>query len=237
MKSFYSFLKETSSKDTISELCRLFLDKIKKKSPYDDRFLPMNILADYIEENFKNSYKADQIRNFVNLDNIANLGMAANKYLETGFFTFNDVYNDTIHPMLLTFNSGYPYYMVTYKIDDRGLQVDMASLGYVQQQIVNDAKSRQMGINQYIKEVYDSNHDIETLVNFENSNLEFYWHERRRSIVNIVQSDNTIKRGKDEINEEMNEKFLTERLPEAVGEEVARGRYHIINDLEYYHVG
>jgi hypothetical protein len=136
--------------------------------------------------------------------------------------------------MLLTFNSGYPYYMVTYRIDDRGLQVDMASLGYVQQQIVDDAKSRQMGINQYIKEVYDSNHDIEILVNFENSNLEFYWHDwyKRRNIVNIVQSDNTIERGNDEINEEMNEMFLTQRLPEAVGEEVANGNYRIINDLE-----
>jgi hypothetical protein len=236
MKSFYYFLKETSSSKDISELCREFKNNVENNVA-TDKFLPMIVLADEIEKNFKNYYKSDQIRKFIDLNNITELGMAANKYLETGFFTFNDAYNDTIHPMLLTFNSGYPYYMVTYKIDDRELQVDMASLGYVQQQIVDDAKSRQMGINQYIKEVYDSNHDIETLVNFENSNLEFYWHERRRSIVNIVQSDNTIKRGKDEINEEMNEKFLTERLPEAVGEEVARGRYHIINDLEYYHVG
>lgn len=236
MKSFYSFLKETASKDTISELCRTFENNVEKNVA-TDKFLPMIGIADYIEENFKNSYKADQIRNFIDLNNITELGMAANKYLETGFFTFNHAYNDTIHPMLLTFNSGYPYYMVTYKIDERELQVDMASLAYVKQQIVNDAKSRQMGINQYIKEVYDSNHDVETLINFENSNLEFYWHERRRNIVNIVQANNTIKQGNDEINEEMNEKFLTERLPEAVGEEVARGNYHIINDLEYYHVG
>ncbi len=228
-------MKESSSTDTISELCRSFLDKIKKKSAQDERFLPMNILADYIEENLKNSYKADQIRSFINSENMVNLGMAANKYLETGLFTFNHAYNDTIHPMLLTFNSGYPYYMLTYNIDDRGLKVDMASLAYVQQQIIDDAKSRQMGINQYLKEVYDSDHDIETLVNLPNSNLELYWHQRSRNIVNIVQSNNTIKQGDSDINESMNERFLSERLPEAIGEEVARGNYHIINDLEYYH--
>jgi hypothetical protein len=224
-------LKETASKDTISELCHNFIGNVKNNVA-TDKFLPMIVLADYIRDDLSNSYKSEQIRNFVQHEDVVNLGMAANKYLETGFFTFNDAYSNTIHPMILTFNSGYPYYMVTYRIDDRGLRVDMASLAYVQQQIVNDAKSRQMGINQYIKEVYDSNHDIETLVNFENSNLEFYWHERRRNIVNIVQSDNTIERGNDEINEEMNEKFLTERLPEAVGEEVANGNYRIINDLE-----
>jgi hypothetical protein len=233
MKSFYSFLKETASSKNISDLCREFENNVKKNVA-TDKFLPMIVLADYIRDDLSNSYKSEQIIDFVKHKDVVNLRMAANKYLETGFFTFNDVYNDTIHPMLLTFNSGYPYYMVTYRIDDRGLRVDMASIAYVQQQIVNDAKSRQMGINQYIKEVYDSNHDVETLLNFENSNLEFYWHERRRNIGSIVQSDNTIERGNDEINESMNEMFLTQRLPEAVGEEVYNGNYRIINDLEYY---
>jgi len=48
--------------------------------------------------------------------------------------------------------------------------------------------------------------------------------------------NNTIKQGDSDINESMNERFLTERLPEEVGEEVARGNYHIINDMEFYHV-
>lgn len=234
MKSFYSFLKETESSENISELCREFKNNVKNNVA-TDKFLPMIVLADYIRDDLSNSYKSEQIRNFIDLNNITKLENAANKYLETGFFTFNDAYSNTIHPMLLTFNSGYPYYMVTYRIDDRGLRVDMASLAYVQQQIVNDAKSRHMGINQYIKEVYDSNkNDIETLVNFENSNLEFYWHDwyKRRNIDNIVQSGNTIERGNDEINESMNEMFLTQRLTEAVGEEVANGNYRIINDLE-----
>jgi len=236
MLRFYEFLKESSSADTIAELCRLFLDKVKKQSAQDDKFLPMHMLADHIEEVLKNSYKADLIRHFVRLQDITNLGVAANKYLETNLFTFNHEYNDSIHPMLLTFNSAYPYYMLTYRIDDRGLKIDVAFLGYVQNTIIKDAKLRQMGVTQYLKEVYDSGHDIETLVNLETANLELYWHERSRNITNIVLPNNTIKQGSNDINESMNERFLTERLPEIVGEEVARGNYHIINDMEFYDV-
>lgn len=235
MQTFYEYLKESSSSGTISELCNKFINNVKTNVA-TDKFLPMIILADYIQENLNNSYKSEQIRNFVQHEDMVNLGMAANKYLETGFFTFNHAYNDTIHPMLLTFHSGYPYYMLTYKIDDRGLKVDMASLAYIRNEIVQEAKSKQMGITQYLREVYDSDNRIEELVNFENANLELYWHERKRNITNIVLPNNTIKQGDSDINESMNERFLTERLPEEVGEEVARGNYHIINDMEFYHV-
>ena len=170
MQTFYEYLKESSSSGNISELCRKFLDNVKKNVT-TDKFLPMIILADYIQENLSNSYKSEQIRNFVQHEDLVNLGMAANKYLETGFFTFNNAYNDSVHPMLLTFHSGYPYYMLTYKIDDRGLKIDMASLAYIRNEIIQEAKSKQMGITQYLREVYDSGNGIEELVNFENANL------------------------------------------------------------------
>jgi len=70
--------------------------------------------------------------------------------------------------------------MLTYKIDDRGLKIDMASLAYIRNEIIQEAKSKQMGITQYLREVYDSDNRIEELVNFENANLELYWHDKKK---------------------------------------------------------
>jgi len=239
MKSFYQYLLEVSATDTVGFLCDKFLKNIRRTYDDEQRYLPMFALADYMEENLLNEYKANQIREMASSKDLYNLKNACNKYLQDGFFTTNTAYDPNIssyRPQLLVLSNNYPLHRVTDNIDERGIVVSIASLTNIRQAIISEAVKRQMGINQYIRTIYDTDQPINNLVDLNNTDLEFYYRDfyRPRTLTNLVNKDGEMAAGSSEINERITDRFMEEELPDIVGEEVAKMNYLILKDLEYY---
>jgi len=242
MKSFYSFyrkLKEYLSvgtekdfSESINEFLKIYKDQ---KITHEDRLLPMLVAADVMDEFFGNHPKADLIRKHASEQDYYSLVMASENYKKHGFFTFNENYTSYIQPMIVVVSNNYPLDSI---IDDGTStnSVKIHAIAPVTNEKKQEAIKLQMSIDFYFKNKIQDFEPTSAFVNMDSADLEFFPVSKSNvlgQLSNIVTPNGNLKLGKfSDIHERIKPEWLDKDFPEIFGENLTRGNFFVLNDLE-----